>query len=142
MKPEYKFIENLSFEELVTLHSLVASEMHRKNPDTIADNQRMGKYFAACEVRAAKQESYCQRVVAALRNLQPGTLIKMRGCRDGKGLREFIRWDSDDSLVCWQIIRSPHRADIKSNQVTTHMPDKVSWIMLNGKEIPIGKLVA
>jgi hypothetical protein len=79
----------------------------------------------------------------------------MSGCRDGKGIREFIRWDSNDNLICWQI-RLCHQwvktgmggcgeyrtVETKTNQVTTHMPDKISWINLYGKEITIRKFLA
>jgi hypothetical protein len=156
MKPQYEFIKSLPYEELQLLSALVNGELHQKNPETIAENKRLGEYFTEQMRKEAAQEILCKKVIAALKNiLKPGMRLKMIGCKDGRGIREFIRWD-DDNLVCWQLrcYRQWHRKSIdpedgeyrdmetKTNQVTTHMPDKVSWVMIDGKQVPVRKLLA
>lgn len=68
--------------------------------------------------------------------IEPGTRLKMKGCRDRSGVREFIRWDGNN-LVCWQIL-SGERTDC----VTTHMPDKVTKVFKDGKIYPVRSLPA
>jgi hypothetical protein len=97
------------------------------------------------EVEEAKQEG----IVAKLKSiLKPGMRLKMKGCKDRKGIREFIRWDVCNNLVCWQICqrmsyiggdyRYPRREEWNSNIVTTHMPNKVQEIYVDGTGIKIG----
>jgi hypothetical protein len=94
------------------------------------------------------------RIANYLKNelkLKEGTVLKMRGCKDGFGLREFIRWDEHGNLVCWQLLSNRNRLNKhhqlfspnydRSNQVTTHMPDKVSGIVIDGVLTPIKSLI-
>jgi hypothetical protein len=93
------------------------------------------RYGGVRETNHRKQlaEARAPKILAWLKDhLQPGMKLKMKGCRDGHGLRQFIRWDRYGNLVCWQINigRKWTRGYIKvpeevGTQVTTHMPDKV-----------------
>jgi hypothetical protein len=81
--------------------------------------------------------------------IKPGTRLKMKGCKDRLGLREFIRWDGSN-LVCWQIRRQLiYSRDFKTqkveefntNQVTTHMPDKVQEIYVDGTALKVKSIL-
>jgi len=81
--------------------------------------------------------------------VKPGVRLKMKGCKDGLGLREFIRWDGS-SLVCWQLKRqvtwardykSKKVEEINTNIVTTHMPDKVQEIYVDGTAMKVRSIL-
>lgn len=112
-------------------------------------------------------EHFCsfkrKTVEEVLNLLQPGTLVKMKGTRDGGGLREIIEvksrksttWDAETQtrrpcmyheVIAWQITHVWYKRDEngnpqverleRANQVTTHMLNKVVGILglnLKGK---------
>jgi hypothetical protein len=143
------FVKNLSYEELKELLSVVNNELSAKNPDTIEANRRMAEYYAERKRMEAIRVKHTKQVVPALKKvLVAGTRLKMNGCKDGAGIREFIRWH-DDTLVCWQISRRTiiNRARLaetierNTNVVTTHMPDKVARVWMGGREWTIKQLL-
>jgi hypothetical protein len=52
-------------------------------------------------------------------------------------MREFIRWDDQNNLVCRKIDRGE-----RTNYVTTHFPDKVTKVFMNKKIFPIRSLLS
>jgi len=129
MKPEiFNEVEDLSYAELTELLAVVQGWLWKKNPTYIA---QQSQYAAITEKRrqeALDREAHMVLVVGALQgNLEPGMILKMKGCKDGSGIREFIRWQ-DNNLVCWQI----KRGGVRTNQVTVHMADKVTQVWLKG----------
>jgi hypothetical protein len=76
--------------------------------------------------------------------IKPGTRLKMKGCKDGHGLREFIEWEGNN-LVCWQISRSVVGGCLnvtRNKIVTTHMPDKVQEIYVDGTALKVKSICA
>ena len=131
------FVKNLSYKELQKLLSVVQVELGLKNPESIELVRKANEYWKQQEQKAKEKENACDLAVEALWKLSPGTLLKMRGCKDGTGLREFIRWDKDGFLVCWQIKlrrvngargQAPTFDFYNTNIVTTHMADKVAGV--------------
>jgi hypothetical protein len=61
--------------------------------------------------RRQAADEYRPKLIAwATKNLKPGMHVKMRGCRDGHGLREIIELKTDTrgygrmpTIVCWQL---------------------------------------
>lgn len=103
---------------------------------------------------------YCsfrrKSVEEVLALLQPGTLVKIKGTRDGHGMREIIEvksrkstwWDEEQKkyvpcmyheIVAWQINKVWYKRDEngvphinkmeRANQVTTHMLDKAVGLL-------------
>jgi asparagine synthetase B (glutamine-hydrolysing) len=127
------YIKSLSFEELKELAAVVNNELYLKNPENIAQREREDKFYAAQRAKDAEKKRINELMHARLKKiLTPGMRLKLKGCKDGAGLREFIRWDGEH-LVCWKIRRrhiigADRKAMVKdenTNIVTTHMPDKV-----------------
>lgn len=145
------FLKNLSFNELTDLLREAEQVAREKNPDNIRLAKRQAEEWAKQKREDELHEQKILRIVCRLKSfLKPGMLLKMKGCKDGKGLREFIKWDSHDNLVCWQISISRQwspKADkflsreVNTNVVTTHMADKVQMIQLHDQLIPLNKLI-
>lgn len=131
-------VRGLDYENLKTLLPIVQAELDRKNPENIERDRRMNAFFAEQKRKNEEKEKNRDLFYQSLKRvLAPGMLIKMKGCKDGQGLREFIRWDGE-YLVCWQIKMQRQRQgggrgnyitqQINTNVVTTHMADKVSGV--------------
>lgn len=150
-------VEQLTFAELTKLIVVVQNEIHKKDPRIIAQRKQQEEWDAERERVDAIKEAYSEKVETYLRGvLKPGMKLKMKGCKDGKGIREFIKWDDNDNLVCWQIVlkrqynQTGRReggifsiTETKTNQVTTHMADKVQMIqyVAGGQLVPLSKLI-
>jgi hypothetical protein len=86
-----------------------------------------------------------------------GTRFKMKGCRDGDGIRELISRPNADregyriSLECRQVFPSRKQwngvgrplTTIKESygQITQHMSDKVTAVLVDGQWVPIRQVV-
>jgi hypothetical protein len=139
-----QILESLSREELVEVGEWCAIRAKNLDPVLIAERKKMSEYWDARKRQGEIKEAHDKKVLAALKPLLvPGMRLKMRGCKDGKGYREFIRWDERDNLVCWQLQKNfSVRGEItRTNQVTTHYPDKVMYVNINGVDTPIKKLL-
>ena len=142
-----QLLEQLSFSELQRISIVVNDLVHARNPETIAYNTKMAAVWAARAQDAAIAEAHNKKVTECLRKvIKPGMRLKMKGCKDRAGFREFIKFDENDNLVCWQIlprITWPTNVVVeqKTNQVTIHMPNKVSWVRINNVQVPISKLI-
>ena len=131
-------LANLSYEELLAVNEHLSALLYAKNPEILAENKRRAEIEAERQAEEAKRDAYEKKVITALsQQLKPGTMLKMKGCRDRSGIREFTHWGEDGTLICWQI-----KKGVRSNQVTTHMPDKVVSVLIDGKAVPIRKLLS
>lgn len=96
--------------------------------------ERDARWKREREEKEAKEKAL---VIKLKKVVKPGTRLKMKGCRDSEGIREFINWDHNNSLVCWQLYRGE-----RTNQVTTHMPDKVQKVFVHGTAVAVRSLPA
>jgi hypothetical protein len=139
-------LRDWTHDELVSLANWCQSESRQRDPAVIAEQKRQAAFWVERDKLAKEKEAHNEKVEASLRKLlKPGMRLKMKGCKDGRGLREFIRWDGSN-LVCWQILR--HRAwdsktwrEEKTNQVTTHMPDKVQELYIDGTAMKVRSIL-
>ena len=136
-------VKALTDDQLCALQASIQVELNDRDPHIIAQRKQMQDYWTERERKGKLQELYINHLLRGLKPiLKPGMRLKMTGCKDGKGIREFIKFDENDNLVCWQI-KVGRRAggfgyvDFEENtyQVTTHMPDKVSWVLVDGKKV-------
>ena len=141
-------LREFAHDELITLANWCQSEAVKRDPARIAEQKALDAFWAERNRKEAEKNVQYQKVLKALiKMLKPGMRLKMKGCKDGKGIREFIRWDDNDNLVCWQIIRrtsytggnryKPVVEQFNTNIVTTHMPDKVQEIYVDGTGLKI-----
>lgn len=145
-----QLLEQLSFSELQKILRIASDLAHAKNPETIEYNKKMIAIRAERDRTAAVENARNAAILEKLRlALKPGMRLKMKGCKDRVGFREFIKFDENDNLVCWQILRRRTWNDkvavydvARSNQVTTHMPNKVSWVLIDNVQVPIKNLIA
>jgi hypothetical protein len=94
--------------------------------------------------RRQKADEYRPKLTEwAIENLKPGMHVKMRGCRDGHGLREIIELKTETrgygrmpTIVCWQLDfkfwvprknELPDQKPIRMNR-TEHLMDKILGI--------------
>lgn len=141
--------KNFTTAQLADLASWAHIEGRNRDPQVIAERKIQEEFWRKREEEGKVKEEHNAKVYRVLQKLlKPGTKLKMRGCKDGSGIREFIKWDENDNLVCWQIVRrrvftkgAVSFTEEKTNQVTTHMPDKVSRIFQDNKDIPIKNFV-
>ena len=98
---------------------------------------------------------YKKLVVWVLGNLKEGTYLKMKGCRDGNGIRIFMNFTGDKllaydeldhdkpKLVCRQVLISRWDKKQKESlgQITEHYIDKITQIKINGVWTPIRSIV-
>ena len=144
-------LRNLAHDELKQLADWCNSEARKKDPVYLAEQAQQAKWEAERQAKYAAEAAHLNRVAKALKALlKPGMMLKMKGCKDGLGLREFIRWDENENLVCWQLRREKeYRPNSKSafwvqertNQVTTHMPDKVTRVFIDGTGLLIKSIL-
>ena len=144
-------LRDFAHDELVALANWCQSEATARDPRRLAEIAAHEKWL---ENRRMEEEAYelkLNRLVTGLKTfLKPGMKLKMRGCKDGTGLREFISWDTSNNLVCWQLQRvrrldANYRLigweETKTNQVTTHMPDKVARIFVDGTGLQVKSII-
>ncbi len=138
-------LKNATTEELRELAQWCLTEADNRDPVKIALRAEQkavwDKYYKDQEAKA----NHRNVMEDALRKLlKPGMRLKMKGCKDGYGVREFIRWDGKN-IVCWQIekhalgyVNKRWEYDWqRGNTVTTHMADKVQGIFVDEKVVPI-----
>jgi len=99
-------LREFAHDELITLANWCQSEAVKRDPARIAEQKAMAVWREKRDREAEAKDLHYQKVLTALiKLLKPGMMLKMKGCKDGVGIREFIRWDDNDNLVCWQILR-------------------------------------
>lgn len=135
--------------QLRQLADWAGMESRERDPVRIAERQ--AAYIAASTSKALQDRKDAENrtlVVKLKAFLKPGMKLKMKGCKDGSGIRQFIEWNKSDSLVCWQIklqrqriANGYFRSEERTNQVTTHMPDKVTQIFVDGRPVPIKNFI-
>lgn len=142
-------LADLSYADVNQLAAWCREAVAYDSPRHKTEQDRWRKQAEAAEAkRRAQAAPKAAKEAAKLRwlldNLKEGNILKMVGCRDGHGYREFIRWTPNNNLVCWQMEAERSRGNYKvfvpasrGILVTTHMADKVSKIQLNGKFVPI-----
>jgi hypothetical protein len=151
-------LEQLTYSQMVSLEAHWKRIKDSKDPVNVAYAKQREKLMAEHQKKTDLRNESLERIVFCLKPiLKPGMRLKMKGCKDGKGLREFIKWDENDNLVCWQIIVARKRiingagvvgqvciAEEKTNIVTTHMPDKIQMIQVasGGQLVPLSKLIS
>jgi len=145
-------IKTMDEADLRTLHAAIQIELNNRDPRIIAQRKQMAAIQAEDEKENQLHEEKMERIVRYLKAVvKPGMRLKMKGCKDGKGLREFIKWGENDNLVCWQIFVSRRwspssnkfsHSETNTNAVTTHMADKVQMVQLHDQLIPISKLIS
>ena len=110
-----------------------------------AGRKAMLEHERKCKIAEDKMKL----IVKKLREvIKPGMILKMKGCKDGFGLRKFIQWDDKGNLICWQlrkqVIKKPGHfssVTVKTNQITQHMPDKVTKMWIDGKEVSLKSIL-
>jgi len=142
-------LREFAHDELITLANWCQSEAVKRDPARIAEQKAMAVWREKRDREAEAKDLHYQKVLTALiKLLKPGMMLKMKGCKDGVGIREFIRWDDNDNLVCWQILRRRSwngKVAVydqgRTNQVTTHMADKVSRVYVDGTGLEIKSII-
>ena len=139
-----------SYDELRDLSSWCLVEANKKDPKRLSEEAEENARIDKLKREQEKKDANTAKILVALRAIvRPGTLLKMRGCKDGQGLREFIKWEGEN-LVCWQILRRRRLSenyrvigyeDTKTNQVTVHMPDKVREVIIDGAVVGIKSIL-
>ena len=145
-------LQEAAHDELQALAEWCRSEAVKRDPVRLKEQEEAAKRIAAYRQEQAEKADKLNRIVAGLKTfLKPGMKLKMRGCKDGSGIREFIKWDGD-YLVCWQISRQRRyiqegmggrwvTEETKTNQVTTHMADKVARIFVDGTGLQVKSIL-
>lgn len=133
--------------EVVELINWLKAYSDRVDPVKIAEAARMDFNQRQWVEKRRLAETLNDALVAKLKRvITPGMRLKMKGCKDGNGIREFIRWEKDN-LVCWQL-KNTYEFDHSTgktekiwkntNQVTTHMADKVAKLYIgHGGNSPV-----
>lgn len=143
-----------SRDELHEIQSWIATELNNRDPSVIAERKRIEDFEAARKLLETLTTVRSLKILTALeRALKPGMRLKMNGCKDGLGLREFIKWDKGN-IVCWQIRRTRKwnqtgrrengiftYVEEKTNQVTTHMANKVARVYIDEYPMTIKELL-
>lgn len=137
-----------TYAELLDLAVWCQSAANRKDPVRLREEAAHEAWLE--DRRKAQEEKQAEddRILIALKTtLKPGMKLKMKGCKDGSGIREFIRFDGGN-LVCWQIkvqrqriANGYYRSEERTNQVTTHMADKVQEIYVDGTGLKIKSIL-
>ena len=143
-------LNNFSHVELLTLADWCKAESSRRDPVKIALDKQLAESFAKYQAEQDRKNAEERAWVVKLKAfIKPGMKLKMMGCKDGLGLREFIKWENDQ-LVCWQIKRVRRGwqsagtsvvEEINTNFVTTHMANKVSRIFVDGTGIQVKNII-
>lgn len=144
-------LRDATHDKLLSLANWCQSEARLRDPVYLAEEARLDEFYKKQKEKAEVAAVRSDRIVVALKKLlKPGARIKMKGCKDRTGLREFIRWEGDN-LVCWQILRRVRYVggncnnrvveESHTNQVTTHVADKVQEIYVNGTGLKIKSIL-
>lgn len=141
-------LRDVTHDKLLELTNWCQSEATKRDPVKIAFEKALAESMVKYQAEQDQREDEDRALVVKLKRLlKPGMKLKMRGCKDGLGLREFIKWENDH-LMCWQIIRGRRGVpghivtfENKTNQVTTHMPNKVQEIYVDGTGIKIKSIL-
>lgn len=144
-------LRDVTHDKLLELANWCQSEATKRDPVKIAFEKALSESFSKYQAEQDQKEAEEARLVAELKKiLKTGVRLKMKGCKDRCGLREFIRWNGDN-LVCWQIIRKQRYVggdsknvvteEFNTNQVTTHMADKVQEIYIDGTSLKIKSIL-
>jgi len=142
-------LRDFAHDELLILAKWCQSEATKKDPVKLAYEKQMQESMAKYQAEQDRKNAENRVLIVKLKRfLKPGMTLKMRGCKDGQGIREFISWDTNDNLVCWQIkvvrqrvANGYSRSEERTNQVTTHMANKVSRIFVNGTALQVKSIL-
>jgi len=144
-------LRDLAHDELLNLAKWCQSEATKKDPVKLAYEKAMAESMAKYQAEQNRKDAEERALVVRLKAfIKPGMKLKMQGCKDGMGLREFISWDTNDNLVCWQLQRvrrldANYRLigweETKTNQVTTHMANKVQRIFVDGTALQVKSIL-
>jgi hypothetical protein len=153
-------INNLSYEELQELAARVEKRQVELYAEYSCKKQR--EYKENFEKREAKKEEFKKNELPKIKdwlknNLIPNeTIIKVKGARDGKGIRLFMGFSGKgdwQKLECRQIIqqRFPKRNktgdqywwETKESlgQITEHLTDKVTHVKIGADFVKITELI-
>jgi hypothetical protein len=132
-------LDSLTYEDVDTLAAWCDRARQHGGERSVASDLKRNAERKKSEERSKRRHqleaSRAPKIVAWLKiNLKPGMKLQMKGCRDGHGIREFIRWHNGN-LVCWQVFEE--RAQ---QQVTTHMPDKVVKVWTEPCRVPVSMI--
>lgn len=133
-------LRDATHDKLLVLADWCQSEATKRDPVKIAYEKKMAESLAKYQAEVDRESAEERALIVKLKKfIKPGMKLKMRGCKDGTGIREFISWDTNDNLVCWQIslqrqriANGYYRSEERTNQVTTHMANKVQQIFVDG----------
>jgi hypothetical protein len=125
---------DLNYEQVEALLRWCNNALRQGGPLEAEQYKKQEKIWAANMRKNERQKQLeAERAPRVLRwlktNLNVGAILHVKGAKDGRGLREFIRFDGDN-LVCWKLAER-QRNDVKPERTTyctTHMPDKVIWV--------------
>jgi hypothetical protein len=143
-------LRDLAHDELLNLANWCQSEATKKDPVKLAYEKQLQESMTKYQAEQDRKNAEEQALVVKLKAfIKPVMRLKMKGCKDGAGLREFIRWDGNN-LVCWQIKRirrgwssagTSKVEEINTNFVTTHMADKVQRIFVDGTGLQVKSIL-
>lgn len=158
-------ISNLTYDELRELENstdkLISLIKQRKDGlyESWSKAQNI-KYNLERMKQKSKKEDFENNVLPKikdflLKNLIPSqSIIKVKGARDGSGIRLFFGfYSNNDILECRQIFRNKkyfrntrtgeddYKIHESYGQITNHMIDKVTHIEVNGKFVPLKELI-
>lgn len=132
---DHSFLQSLSYSELCALVKSARRERDNKNPELIALRELQAKHDRERDMKEVKLEQERKAAEERLRAIvRPGDFLRVRGCRDGQGVREFIGWDNENRLVCWKIEfrkdwKTRTAQHTRTNFTTTHYADKVVCVI-------------
>lgn len=116
--------------------------LNEKRHQQIEEDKAKKAAMAAVAAASDKQDRDDRVQKWARKNIHPGCMVKMSGCRDGKGFRQVMEYDKRtsywDIIECRQIITFTKDANGflcpgKSGQITSHYVNKLSKIFVEGK---------
>lgn len=138
--------KELSYPELEKLRQQISAHMQTIYHAWAQSEQQ--KYQRNCRRYHEKKLIFEKEILPKIKeylvnNLKEGAIIKVKGARDGKGLRQFLSF-CDNGIECRQISiqKMLTGAVIESlGQITQHMFDKVTHVKKDGKFIKIRDLI-
>ncbi len=142
-------ITDLSYEEIRELIPILQKRGDELRPAWY--KQQEIEWKKREQVRAIKKKEFEKTTLPKIEkyiieNLKEGDIIKVKGARDGKGIRQFLKL-VNNKLECRQILT--HRSvgyktegyGVKLGQITEHQIDKVTHIKINNEFVRITDLI-
>lgn len=113
-----------------TLHSILRTLGDQANRDWYQSDEYKAEQAAnerKAKARKERETERAQEAVEVAKTLQSGTLIKVKGTRDGHGIREVISIDRYQ-IVAWKMERC-RTGWRRSHETTTHGLEKFVKIL-------------